>query len=226
MAAHPDAEGVKALYASKGMGARVGYGVSPAVLVVDMSVPFNNPQHPVGADQSDAVEAIATLLACARTGGVPVIYTTTAYADDPRDAGMWGRKAPGLRSLGLDDGVSTRIDPRIAPADSDYVLNKRAASAFFGTALLPVLIPMRVDTLLVVGCSTSGCIRATVVDAVSYGYRAIVPEECVSDRAPGPHQANLLDMDAKYGDVAPLSEVLDYLSRVSPSDLTNPLTTK
>jgi len=199
-------------YRGRGIGDRVGYGKSPAIVVVDMSRAFTDPSYRVGSDQADTVEAIARVLAAARErGDVPVFFTTMAYEADGLDAGLWGRKVPALLDLRVDDDAAMQIDERIAPAENDLVLNKKFASAFFGTPLAPLLAARGVDTVILTGCSTSGCVRATAVDAVSYGYRLIVPEECVADRAPGPHHANLFDIHAKYGDVVSVSEVLDYL---------------
>ena len=207
-------------YESRGIGARVGLGESPAILVVDMTRSFTDPAHPVGSDQTPALEAIAKLLGSARAGRIPVFYTTMAFLDQTRDAVTWGRKMPALRHLRLDDLAATEIDPRIAPAPGDIVLNKRAPSAFFGTGLVSLLVPKRIDTLIVVGCATSGCIRATVVDALSFGYRVAGPAGCVSDRAVGPHDANIFDMDAKYADVMSLADVTNYLSSLTLPSVT------
>jgi nicotinamidase-related amidase len=201
----------RAFYEARGISARVGLGESPAVLVVDMTRSFTDPDHPVGSDQTRALGAIATLLDTARGQRVPVFYTTMAFEDQARDAVTWGRKMPALAQLRLDDPASVEVDPRIAPVPGDLVLNKRAPSAFFGTGLVSLLVPLRVDTLIVTGCATSGCVRATVVDALSYGYRVAVPAECVSDRAVGPHEANVFDINAKYADVMPLNDVTAYL---------------
>jgi nicotinamidase-related amidase len=201
----------RAFYAMRGIGARVGLGQSPAVLVVDMTRSFTDPDHPVGSDQTVALAEIARLLSVARARKVPVLYTTMAFLDQIRDAVTWGRKMPALEHLRLDDAASMEVDPRIAPAPDELVLTKRAPSAFFGTGLVSMLIPQRIDTLIVTGCATSGCIRATVVDALSYGYRVVVPAGCVADRAVGPHDANLFDIDSKYGDVMPLDDVTQYL---------------
>jgi nicotinamidase-related amidase len=206
----------RAFYERRGISGRVGGGSRPAVLVVDMTRAFTNPDHPVGADQTSAVEAIARLLAVSRGSGVPTFFTSLAYRPDVSDAGVWGRKLPALLSLRCDDPAAVEVDDRIAPVEGEIVLNKRAPSAFFGTGLPALLTPLGIDTLIVTGCSTSGCVRASVVDAVSYGYRVMVPGECVSDRVAGPHQANLFDIDAKYGDVMPLEHVLAYLSALPP----------
>ncbi len=203
-------------YSERGLGARVGFGQRPAIVVVDMSKAFNDPSYRVGSDQTPAVAAIATLLAVARPLSVPVFFTTMAYQPDGSDAGFFGKKVPALLELRLDDPAAVEIDDRIVPAEGEVVINKKCASAFFGTPLLSLLIAKSVDTIILTGCSTSGCIRATAVDAVSYGFRVIVPQECVSDRAEGPHHANLFDIAAKYGDVVPLSEVVAYLQNLQP----------
>jgi nicotinamidase-related amidase len=188
----------------------VGFGLRPAVLVVDMQVALDDPAYKVGADQTPAVEAIGTLLPHARRRGVLVVYARTGYRPDGRDGGVFMEKIPGLIELQLDD-PGYEIDPRIAPEDADVVIGKKHASAFFGTNLSSLLVSHGVDTVILTGCSTSGCIRAAAIDGVSYGFRMILPLECVSDRAEGPHWANLFDIDAKYGDVVPLAEVIEYL---------------
>ncbi len=179
-----------------------------------MARAFCDPSFQVGADQTGAVEAIARLLVPARTQGVPVCFTTVAYRPDGRDGGRFVEKIPALRELLVDAPAATEIDPRIAPVDGELVLVKKYPSAFFHTHLVSLLIADRIDTVIITGCSTSGCIRATAVDAISYGFRVAVPEEAVSDRWQGPHEASLFDIDAKYGDVLPLSEVVDYLERL------------
>jgi maleamate amidohydrolase len=203
-------EEVKRFYEERGIGARTGFGERPAVLVIDMAVAFNDPSYKVGADQTPAVAAIATLLPVAREAGAPVYFTTTAYHSDGRDAGMFARKIPALLELQLGERA-VEIDPRLAPAKGEHVIYKKYASSFFGTNLLSLLVYDQVDTLILTGCSTSGCVRAAAIDAVSYGFRVVVPETCVSDRAEGPHYANLFDINAKYGDVLPLEEVIGYL---------------
>jgi len=197
--------------APSGFGSRIGFGERPAMLVIDMARAFCDPGFTVGADQTPAVEAIARLLEPAREQGVPVYFTTVAYLPSGVDGGTFVQKVPALRDLLVDDPAATEIDPRIAPVEGEIVLVKKYPSAFFHTHLVSMLIAAQIDTLIVTGCSTSGCIRATTVDAVSYGYRVIVPEEAVSDRWPVPHGANLFDIDTKYGDVLPESEVAEYL---------------
>ena len=211
------AEETREFYEGRGITARVGLGESPAVVVVDMTRPFTDPTHPVGSDQTAAIGEIATLLSAVRQRSIPVVYTTMAFREQTRDAVTWGRKMPALHHLRIDDPTASEIDPRIEPGPDDVLLSKRAPSAFFGTDLVAQLVPRRIDTLIVAGCSTSGCIRATVVDALSYGYRVAVPAGCVADRAAGPHDANIFDMDAKYADVMPLPEILEYLASLGVS---------
>lgn len=179
-----------------------------------MARAFCDPAVRVGADQTSAVEAIARLLLPARAQGVPVFFTTVAYRRDGRDGGVFVEKIPALRELLVDDPQATEIDARIAPLEDEIVLVKKYPSAFFHTHLISLLVVDRIDTLIVTGCSTSGCIRATAVDAVSYGYRVVVPEEAVADRWQAPHEANLFDIDAKYGDVLPVAEVITYLEKL------------
>jgi maleamate amidohydrolase len=197
--------------AEAGFGSRIGFGERPALLVIDMARAFCDPAFRVGADQTPAVESIARLLGPARDQGVPVYFTTVAYLESGVDGGTFVQKIPALRDLLVDDPAATEIDPRIAPVEGEVVLIKKYPSAFFHTHLVSMLIAARIDTVIISGCSTSGCIRATAVDAVSYGYRVVVPREAVSDRWQAPHEANLFDIDTKYGDVLPETDVGAYL---------------
>jgi nicotinamidase-related amidase len=201
-------------YLRRGFGTRIGFGERPAVLVIDMMVAFTDPSFAVGVEQTATVDAIGRLLTTARDLRLPVYFTRTAYEPDGRDGGCFMEKVPALRELVL-DSPGVEIDPRLAPAPGEPVVLKKFASAFHGTNLLSLLVGDRVDTLVVTGCTTSGCVRAAAVDGVSNGLRVIVPEEAVSDRAEGPHRANLFDIDAKYGDVMPLAEVLAQLEQVA-----------
>ena len=200
-------------YKERAFGTRTGFGRHPAILVVDMQVALDDPAYRIGADQTPAVEAIATLLRSARARSVPIVYVRTGYRPDFRDSGMFGRKIPSLADLQVGT-PGYEIDPRLAPQDDDLIVEKKYPSAFFQTNLASLLVAAGVDTVILTGCSTSGCIRAAAVDAVSSGYHLVVPVECVSDRAEGPHWANLFDIDAKYGDVMALAEVLDALGRL------------
>jgi maleamate amidohydrolase len=195
----------------EGFGGRAGLGECPALIVVDMNLGFTDTDSPLSCDLDDTVTAISRLLEAARATEVPVAFTTLAYGPADRiAAAAFIRKIPALDIL--ERGTRwVEIDPRLAPAPEELVLTKLFASAFFGTMLESWLRTSGVDTLIVTGASTSGCVRATVVDAVQFGLVPIVPEEAVGDRNPAAHRANLFDMDAKYGDVLPLEEVLAYL---------------
>lgn len=199
------------IYSRSGIGARVGFGVRPALVVVDLQNGFTDPACPVGGEMGEVVEATARLLEVARSRDIPVAYTAVGFHASRSDGAAWLRKMPGLGVL-VEGTHWCEIDPRVRPREDEPVWVKRASSAFFSTPLETFLVGKGVDTLLVAGCVTSGCVRATVVDAVSYGYRVIVPEECVGDRAEGPHGWNLFDIDAKYADVEPLERVLKALT--------------
>ena len=206
------AEDKRAIYRRSGLGHRIGYGEHPALLVVDMQLGFTAPEKsPLAGNLETQVAAINRLIPPARRNGIPIVFTVVAY--DPKirgDGGLWPEKAPTLLDLKVGSEL-VELDPRIQHAPEDLLLVKKYASAFLGTPLASTLVSRGVDTVVVTGCTTSGCVRATVVDAISYGFRPIIPEEAVGDRAQDPHDANLFDMDSKYGDVVPLAEALAYL---------------
>ena len=199
------------LYTERGFGRRSGTGSRPALVVVDLVYGFTDPASPLWCDADAAVAATAELLAAARAGGAPVAYTTVAYDEaGARVAAAFIAKVPTLRTL----APGTRwpqIDARIEPRADEPVLLKLFASAFFGTPLAAMLAAHGTDTVVVTGASTSGCVRATVVDALQHGYRVVVPREAVADRAAGPHDAALFDIDAKYGDVVGVGEAVALL---------------
>jgi len=197
-------------YRKKGLAGRVGFGRKPAVLVVDFIVGFTDLESPLASELGPELESTLTLLEAARAREVPIYFTSTVYEPDLADAGLFVRKVPSLHIL-IRDSRWIEVDPRLGRRSSEPVIDKRYASAFFGTHLASMLTAGGIDTLLVTGCTTSGCVRATVVDALQHGFRAIVPRECVGDRAPAQHEANLVDIDGKYGDVVGLQAVIDYL---------------
>jgi maleamate amidohydrolase len=195
----------------EGFGGRGGFGRRPALVVIDMTLGFTDPESPLACDLEEPVTEIQKLLEAARGSEIPVVFTTVAYrASDKLTAAAFIDKVPAL--LTLEAGTRwAEIDPRIAPRETEPVLNKLFASGFFGTGLSSLLTAAGIDTLIITGASTSGCVRATAVDALQYGFRPIVPREAVGDRNPDAHKANLYDVDAKYGDVVRVQEVLDYL---------------
>jgi maleamate amidohydrolase len=192
-----------------------GIGERPALVVVDMSVGFTDPESQLACELEDVVDAVGLLLAAARRAGVPVVYTTVAYDEEgKRRAAAFLEKVPAL--LTLEAGSRwVEIDPRLAPLPGEPVLRKLHASAFFETELAELLAATERDSLIVTGASTSGCVRATAVDALQHGYRTVVPREAVGDRNPDAHAANLYDIDAKYGDVVPLAAALARLEELA-----------
>lgn len=200
-----------------GFGGGARPGRRPAVVVVDMSCGFTDPSSPLACDLDNVVEAIAGVLELARSTGHPVIYTTVAYGEAGlRTARAFLEKVPALATLAA-GSPWTAIDPRLAPADGEPVVTKLWASAFFGTPLASLLVSAEIDTLVVTGASTSGCVRATAVDSLQHGYRTLVPRECVGDRDASAHDSNLRDLQTKYAQVVATDDVLNYLS--DPVDL-------
>jgi maleamate amidohydrolase len=207
-------EQAQEVYAAARLGQSVTLGSRPAVLVVDFSCGFTDPECTLGADMTDAVEATKRLLDTARGRGLPVIFTTIGYEPSLKDGGLWLQKVPSLGELQI-GGRWVEIDPRLEPRDDETIVLKKGASAFFGTNLPSILVSQGVDSAILCGATTSGCIRATAIDLLQYGYPTLVPRECVADRAQAPHEANLFDINAKYADVVPLDDVLEYVESVS-----------
>lgn len=191
---------------------RFGFGRSPALVVVDFAYGWTDDAYAGGSRRLDGpVEATRRLLDAARARAVPIIYTTSPWRPGGGDQSFKSAadRSPGFRAW---DRRACHIDERVAPHPRDLVLEKENASAFFGTHLAPYLIGHGVDTLLIAGCSTSACIRATATDAKSYRFRPIIVRDCVGDRSPVAHEWTLFDIRARFADVVPLDEALDYLS--------------
>ena len=206
-------EQAKQVYEKAGLGQAVGRGERPAVLVVDFSCGFTDPECRLGADLTAEVEATRTLLDAARAKGLPVIFTTIGYTPSGKDGALWLRKVPALGDLEL-GGRWVEIDPRLERREDETVIVKKGASAFFGTNLVAILVSQGIDSAILCGATTSGCIRATAIDLLQNGFPTIVPRECVGDRAQAPHEANLFDIQAKYADVVSLEEALEYVESV------------
>jgi len=191
---------------------RTGFGVQPALLVIDMTESELDKEFPFGDDGgSQCAENVRALALLCRKKSVPVIYTklvSAMYADHPALKGRW--KAPNVSKSTNERGKA--IYHGLKPEDGDIVIEKDKASAFFGTQLASILTYLGIDTVIVTGVTTSGCVRATVCDAFQFNYRVIVPEECVYDGSKISHQVSLFDMDARYADVLKLDRVLKYVS--------------
>jgi maleamate amidohydrolase len=198
-----------------GFHGTVGLGRRPALIVVDVNRGFTDPASPLVCDLDDVVAAIRRVLDEARAAGIPVVFTTVSYREeDKQTAAAFIDKIPAL--LTLEAGTRwVEIDPRIAPRGDEPVLNKLFASAFFGTALSSFLTANGCDSLIVTGASTSGCVRATVVDAIQHGYRPIVPHEAVGDRNPDAHVTNLYDIETKYGDVVSVDDLIVQMEELA-----------
>jgi nicotinamidase-related amidase len=204
------------LYRHRGFMRRVGFGRRPALVNIDLANAWTRSGNAFTCDGMDVIlPGVQRLLAAARAKGIPVVYTTTAYAvTDGRstDMGLWHRKIPvEVLRLGTD---AVAIDERIAPEPGEQVLVKKFASAFHGTFLAGFLRSAGVDTVIVTGVTMAGCVRHTVEDALGLGFRPIVVRECVGDRVAGATEWNLFDIDAKFGDVEPLKTVLGYLEQL------------
>lgn len=188
-----------------------GYGETPALLIIDMAYGWTDPEYATGSQRLDeAVVGINRLLPVCRERGIPVIYTTYPAPRNDEEP-MHSTDAAKSRYTPW-DAHACEIDDRLAPHPADLILYKENASAFFGTPLATWLIDRGVDTLIITGCSTSACVRATATDARAYRFKAIVPRECVQDRAAAAHEWNLLDIDAKFADVVDTDDVIAYLS--------------
>jgi nicotinamidase-related amidase len=206
-------EEARRIYERAGLGESVTLGQRPAVLVVDFSCGFTDPECTLGSDLTAEVEATKRLLDVARAKGLPVIFTTIGFEPSLKDGGLWLQKVSSLGELKL-GGPWVAIDPRLEPREDETVILKKGASAFFGTNLASVLVSQQIDSIILCGATTSGCIRATAIDLLQYGWPTVVPRECVGDRAQAPHEANLFDIQAKYADVVSVDEAIAYVESV------------
>ncbi|MEA2384889.1 MAG: hypothetical protein QOH72_4860 [Solirubrobacteraceae bacterium] len=207
-------EQTRAIYERATFGTTLTLGERPAVLVIDLALGFTDPSCRLGADVTDVIDATRQVLDIARADGRPVIFTAVGFDGSGHDGGLWPKKMPALDDL-LIGTKWVEIDPRLDRQPDEAVIVKKGASAFFGTNLSAILTAERVDTVVLCGVTTSGCIRATAVDLLQHGFPTIVPRECVGDRAPAPHEANLFDIHAKYADVVSLDEATSYLRRIA-----------
>jgi maleamate amidohydrolase len=200
---------------------KFGIGQQVALVNVDLQCAYTAVDRFPTAYETDPrqLEYVSTLASVVRRLDAPVVWTYVAYEPDGEDCGVWGTRSDTPDSLqNIEEGSArAQLDERLDIASGDTVMRKRMASAFFETNLASRLVWRRVDTVIVTGGSTSGCVRATAVDALSHGYRTIVPEECVADRHESPHFASLYDLSVKYADVMPVADVLAELRTRLPA---------
>lgn len=199
------------VYQQQGMVKQAGFGMRPAVLCVDLVRGFTDPASPMGLEAfGDVVAPSRTVLDAARRAGVPVVLVGSGYDPEFREAGSWERK---VTHAGLVHGSEwVEFDEGLGQVPRDMVVVKRYASGFFGTDLLSRLVSQQVDTVLVTGAATSGCVRATAVDAVQHGFRVAVVQGAVGDRERLPHLASLFDLGTKYADLVTVDEAAAYLT--------------
>lgn len=204
---------VDATYLRAGFGAPVPRGPRPALIVVDLTRGFTESAFPSGSDLTPEVKASGQLVDAAHRAGVPVVFTVITFteAEAEGDAIAWLRKAPGMRAL-REGAAEVELDRRLDRRRGDHLVVKKGASAFNGTTLSTLLSSLHIDTAVICGATTSGCVRATAVDAVQAGLDTLVVADASGDRATGPHDAALFDLQAKYADVIHTSEAVDYLT--------------
>jgi maleamate amidohydrolase len=202
------------IYKKQNFGNRTGFGRRAALVIVDFTVGFNDPNQFGGGNIDPAIKRTVGLLQFFRDKRLPVAFTRVVYADDGSDAGVFAMKAPALLTL-TETAPGGQIVPELKPLPGEYTVRKTQASAFFGTNFGAWLVQQGADTVVVTGCTTSGCVRATVVDAMQNNFRTIVARDCVGDRAMGPHEANLFDMGQKYADLLDRDEIIAELSKLA-----------
>jgi maleamate amidohydrolase len=206
-------ETARTIYEKAGLGRTITLGDRPVVLVVDFSCGFTDPASTLGSDLTAEVEATKRLLDAVRGKGLRAVFTTIGFEPNLQDGGLWLQKVPSLGELQL-GGHWVDIDPRLEPREDEPIVVKKGASAFFGTNLASILITQGTDTVVLCGATTSGCVRATAIDLLQYGYPTLVPRECVGDRAQAPHDANLFDIQATYADVVSLDDARGFVESV------------
>jgi len=202
------------IYRSQGFGQSVGIGRKPALCIVDFVNGFVDPKIFGGGNITDAVMRTVPLLAAARRRGLPIAFTRVVYRDDGSDHGAFVRKVPALATL-TETAPAGQIVPELVPLPGEAILRKTQPSAFFGTGYAELLRKQGVDTVIVTGCTTSGCVRATAVDAMSHDFRTIVARDCVGDRSLAAHDANLFDMEQKYADLMDADVIIASLDRAA-----------
>jgi len=201
-------------YKAAQFGGTLTPGKRPALILVDFVMAYLDPLSPLYAGVEAAVESAARILACARSADIPVIFTNVTYSKGGADGGVFFRKVGALKLFEAGSPYGNFL-PELLPDEDELIISKHYASAFFGTSLSSTLTAMGVDTLIITGLSTSGCVRATAVDCCQHGFIPLVVRDAVGDRDPRPHNANLFDLQAKYAEVVTEQAILAYLAKIS-----------
>ena len=199
------------VYKRQQFGQKIGFGRQPALLIIDFQVGFSNADVFGGFNINEAIANTAKLLKGARSAKIPVAHVRFASECDGVDIGTFAIKVPSLKKLSPDSKNAQFVDS-VKPKKGEWVSVKRHSSAFFGTNLASWLSFVGADTLFITGCTTSGCVRASTIDASAYGLKPMVVTDCVGDRAEGPHNASIFDMGQKYADLLTSKESLAYFS--------------
>ncbi|MQB01062.1 MAG: isochorismatase family protein [Actinobacteria bacterium] len=202
-------------YTRAGFGAPLDFGRRPALLVVDFVRAYLDRDSPLYAGVEGALASAARVLEAARNAGVPRLFSRVRYRADARDGGLFVRKVPALQVFASGSPLG-EIAEELTPRDDEFVIDKQYASAFFGTPLASTLTTLQVDTTVIIGLSTSGCVRASAVDALQHGFVPVVVADAVGDRDPRPHHSNLFDLQAKYAEVVGEALVCDWLLSLGP----------
>lgn len=213
------------IFSAAGMGQKAGFGSNPALIIIDVTYAFTGEGDPIeesvkrypmscGTEAWVGVKHNQQLLHAARRAGIPIFYTLTEYRTDKADVGGWaGKQAQAAHPSMIEGSKGALIVEELTPAAGEIVISKKKPSAFFGTPIVSYLVERKIDTVIITGCTTSGCVRSSVVDAFSLNYKIIVPEECCFDRGQASHALNLFDMHQKYADVIPTAEVIAQLDK-------------
>lgn len=203
------------IFKERGFGKQLGIGERSAIVVVDLILGFTQSYMPMGSDLTKQIKKTNELIKVARANKLPVYFTTISYDDeDVADAGVWAEKMEGLKTLRTGSDA-VKVDPSLEFQNGDGLIVKKYASSFFGTDLVSKLINNKIDTIIVTGATTSGCVRATVVDAIQYGFKPIVAEDAVGDREQKTHEQSLVDMRQKYADVMKTEEIIQELLSIN-----------
>ncbi|MBE05041.1 MAG: N-carbamoylsarcosine amidase [Gammaproteobacteria bacterium] len=201
------------VYQKQNFGNTVGFGKKPALLIVDFVNGFNDPNAFGGGNIPEAIDITKKLLYFAREKKLTIAHTRVVFSDDHSDQNIMCKKVPSLKTL-TEEAESSQIVPSLSPLPGEVIIRKQVPSAFFGTNLAPILTSLNVDTVLVTGCTTSGCVRASALDAMCWGFIPVVIADACGDRALGPHEANLFDLKQKYADVISSEEVMKKIEKL------------